>query len=138
MDEALPRTRHVQWLVGPLVTLVAVVALLLVARHYEHIPLRPPECSFKEAFGIPCVGCGGTRAMIALAKGRAIEAFRFNPAAVLGVAACALWLASGLSRYLLATPEPTPAEQKRRIVRNASVAAVLLFLNWIYLLLYLP
>ena len=138
MDEALPRARQVYWLVGPLVTLAAVGLLLLVARHFDRLPVLPPECGFKKSLGIPCVGCGGTRAMRALAAGDVAAAAKFNPAAVAGVFLTGLWTLSGWLRYLSATPVPPLVEQNRRLKRNAGVAAVMLVFNWIYLLLYLP
>ncbi len=138
MDEAPPRVRHGQWLVGPLVTLATVAALLAVARGYDRIPVHPPACGFRTHLGIPCAGCGGTRAMRALAGGRLVEAARFNPAVVLGVLMSGLWAVSGWTRYRNGVVPPPHPEQNRRIVRNAIVAGAALVLNWIYLILYLP
>lgn len=138
MDEVLPRTRQVEWLVGPLVTLSAVVLLLVVARHLDRLPVEPPRCGFKDTFGIPCVGCGGTRSMRALASGDAWGALRFNPGAVAGVVLCGIWMISGSLRFFTGTPVPPLAEQNRRLKRNAAIALVLLVLNWIYLVLFLP
>ncbi len=138
MKEAVPRSRHVQWLVAPVATFAAVCALLFAARIYEKIPAKPPACGLRTVFGIPCVGCGGTRAMRALAEGRPLEAARFNPAVVLGVGIAGFWMLGGWWRYRTgAVPPPFP-EQNRRIVRNAAAAGVLLLLNWIYLILCLP
>lgn len=132
------RPRHPEVLVGPLVTLAAVIALLIVARYYDRLPVHPPECGFRRALGIPCVGCGGTRSMQALADGRISDALRFNPAAVLGVAASLLWAIGGWVRYQRGTPLYPVAEQNRLIMRNLLVVAALLLLNWIYLILFLP
>lgn len=138
MKEALPRVRHVQWLVAPFATLAAVVALLVVARHYDRIPAKPPACGLRTFTGIPCAGCGGTRAMRALAAGRPFEALRFNPAAVLGVGVAGAWALLGWTRYRLGAVPPPPDEQNRRVVRNLVVAGAVLAVNWIYLVLYLP
>lgn len=138
MDETLPRVRHAFWLVGPLVTLAAVAALLLAARYYEHLPVRPPECGFRKVAGIPCVGCGGTRSMRALSRGQIVEAARFNPAVVAGVMFSLGWVALGCARYRLGTSPPSISEQNRRLRRNVFVTGGLLLLNWIYLLLHLP
>jgi hypothetical protein len=134
---APPRLRETAWLVGPLVTLVAVIALLAAARFYDRLPAHPPGCGFRTLTGLPCLGCGGTRAARALAAGRLGESIRFNPAVVLGVGATLAWTAAGCSRFLRGAPLPTPSEQHHRIRRNALLAATLLLLNWIYLLVFL-
>jgi hypothetical protein len=56
---------------------------------------------------------------------------------VLGVATTIAWTAAGSSRFLRRVPLPKPSEQNRRIRRNAVLAAVLLLLNWIYLVFFL-
>jgi hypothetical protein len=138
MEDPHPRIRHASWLIGPLATLGAVLALLLVARCYEHRPLRLPECGFRNVAGIPCVGCGGTRSMRALSRGKIVEAARFNPGVVTGVMFSFGWVALGCARYQLGISPPSISEQNRRLRRNSLVVGGLLLLNWIYLLLYLP
>ncbi len=130
-----PRVRHAHWLVGPLVTLAAVAVLLVAARFYERLPAHPPECGFRKTLGLPCAGCGGTRAIRALVDGRLAEAARFNPAVVVGVLASAAWAAVGIWRYGSGAEPPPVAVQNRRLVRNAILVGGLLLLNWIYLLL---
>lgn len=138
MDDALPRARHVQWLIGPLVTLAAVVVLLLVARFYDHLPVRPPECGFRKTTGLPCLGCGGTRSVRALVSGDLVAATRFNPAVIVGIFTLMAWGATGWTRYRRGIEPPSFPEQNRRLKRNALIAAVLLLLNWIYLYFFLP
>lgn len=43
----------------------------------------PETCMTKVAWGMPCPGCGMTRAFIALGHGRVGDAWAFNPAAFL-------------------------------------------------------
>ncbi len=137
MTAPTARVRRVEVLVGPLVTFIAVLSLLSVARFYDRLPVRPPECGFKSTFGIPCVSCGGTRSIKALSRGRIIEALRFNPAAVIGAFVSFIWMLSGLRRFFAGSaPLPIP-EQNRRIWRVAFVAMILLALNWVYLILFL-
>lgn len=138
MDDALRRVRHVQWLVGPLVTLVAVVALLVVARYYDRLPVRPPECGFRTATGLPCLGCGGTRSVRALVSGDLAASISFNPGVVVGIVILLAWIATGWVRYLRGIEPPPISEQNRRLKRNLVIAGALFLLNWIYLLLFLP
>src|SRR5690606_38289859 len=107
-------------------------------RFYDRLPVHPPECSFRKAFGIPCLGCGGTRAVRAFVDGRLVDAVRFHPAAIAAIFASAAWAATGWWRYRSGSIPPPLPEQNRRIVRNTLLIVALLLLNWIYLLLFLP
>lgn len=44
------------------------------------LPSAPP-CTFRSLFGLPCLMCGGTRAIYALLQGRWSDAWYFNPLA---------------------------------------------------------
>jgi hypothetical protein len=64
------------WLL--LIEFTALVFVLGVV--YFQIPIA---CPFKAITGIPCPGCGGTRAFIALLHGHIWEAITINPLSVL-------------------------------------------------------
>jgi hypothetical protein len=137
MSEGNARVRRIEVLVPSLVTFAGVVALLFVARFYDKLPVQAPPCGFKVTLGIPCVGCGGTRAMKALSSGRVVEAARFNPAVVLGVFVSALWAIAGIAKYRRGSEPLTVAMQNLRLKRGALIAFAVLTLNWVYLLLFL-
>ncbi len=42
---------------------------------------RPSVCLMKNAIGVPCLACRGTRAAMAIADGNVPGAFRYNPLA---------------------------------------------------------
>jgi len=86
------RVRRPEILVAPVVTAAVICLILVVARYYDRMPIRAAECSFRSLTGIPCVGCGGTRATRALSHGRLVEAIRFNPGVVLLFGASFAWL----------------------------------------------
>ena len=95
--------------------------------------LALPTCVWKRATGLPCAGCGGTRAACLLLHGRFGDALAMNPAAVLAVILAVL-----LSVYSVAVltfrAEPLrlpliPAKAWR-LALVAGLGA-----NWIYLLL---
>ena len=44
------------------------------------------ECTFRKMSGLPCPGCGGTRAFFHFFRGEFWESIRLNPAVVCGVA----------------------------------------------------
>ena len=53
-------------------------------------------CAFRHLTGIPCPGCGLTRAMAALARGELVLALHFHPfAPLLAAEAALLWAAVG-------------------------------------------
>lgn len=44
-------------------------------------------CAFKKMCGLPCPGCGGTRALYYLFRGNIIKSIQFNPTVLYGVLA---------------------------------------------------
>lgn len=45
------------------------------------------ECEIRRISGLPCPGCGGTRAFYHLFRGEFLQSFRLNPIVIYGVAA---------------------------------------------------
>lgn len=109
----------------------AVVAALLLAAH--RMGLGFPVCAWKHLTGLPCLGCGGTRAVDLLLRGDIPGAFAMNPAALGGVLFFAA-LALHACGVLIFRLEPVrPAVFRGNAWRFA--LAALLAANWIYLLL---
>lgn len=130
-------------LVAPSVSLLAVVLLLLAARTYDAWPVKAPQCSLRTLTGVPCVGCGGTRAMKALSRGELGEAAGFNPLVVLAVAVIVLWFVWTVSTIKLARYQTGAGGGVSQTASKPGkwwgvVISVLLLLNWLYLLCYLP
>lgn len=115
------------------VTAVAAAQVLGVATGVGGWP-----CPLKAAFGIPCPGCGLTRASVALLRGEFATAFglhAFAPLLLLGLAALAV---AGL---LPAAPREAFASLVGRFERRTRVGYVLaaaLLLYWSVRLLFLP
>lgn len=125
-------------LIGPGITLLAVGGMLAVARIYEQLPLQAPGCGLRNATGIPCVACGGTRSMMALAHGKVIESFTFNPLIFVGVLAAIFWAVASLIRFRFFPREAPPKPRRLPIWLIVVGLVVLLFGNWLYLFYYLP
>jgi len=69
----------------------------------EYIPLI---CPFRTISGIPCPGCGMTRAFLALAEGDFLGALRFNPLSV------PLFAALVISAFNIRLPIPQRAKNR--------------------------
>jgi hypothetical protein len=95
-------------------------------------------CPLKMALGIPCPGCGLTRASVALLRGEFATAFRthaFAPALLLGV------LAFAVAGFLPAARRDAFASLVGRVERRTRVAYVVLaalLVYWSVRLLFLP
>jgi Protein of unknown function (DUF2752) len=116
-------------IIAPLVVFMVMVALLVTARFYEHLPMKLPPCSFKRATGIPCLACRGTRALRALASGKVWQAVKYNPLAVMGCLISLLWLGGYVLRRGRAPRWQVPVKWVMWIT------IVLLMGNWIFLIL---
>jgi hypothetical protein len=95
-------------------------------------------CLMKSALGIPCPGCGLTRASVALLRGDFAAAFSlhaFAPVLLLGLAAFAV--AGFLPRARREAFAGAVARFERR-TRAAYVLAAALLLYWSVRLLFLP
>jgi len=122
---AHPRLPLLLWL-GAGVTAVA----LFVAAGLVGLPEGPGfiVCAFRRLTGIPCPGCGLTRAMAALARGELLLALHFHPFAPLVLAeAGALW--AGIGASVLGRPLQLPPRFLERVVVWQTAAFVALWLG---------
>lgn len=132
------RRRQPEALVAPGITFAAVLLMLVAARLYDRLPVTLPDCGFLLRTGLPCPGCGGTRAMAALSAGDPATALRYHPLAALAVFAAAVWLLLRLGRFWVGRPIPTLTNWNRRGISTLLIATLLLTANWIYLIVFLP
>jgi len=132
---------QVRWLrAGPSARGVAILILSLAALGSSVLHLYPQIiqfltggrtfCMMKQVAGIPCVACRGTRAAIALAKGRVDQALYLNPLATLFILTV-----GGLIGFIAVTgkmPEFSwdPAWKKLGII----LLVFALLGNWIYVI----
>ncbi len=90
-------------------------------------------CPLKNLLNIPCPGCGGTRATLALAQGRFAEAFAFNPLT------SAVLLLSPVLLFVWLRRRNTPPADRWRPGRLFWMLTILLVLaNWLVVLRNLP
>lgn len=56
-----------------------VVGLIFIYTMYLNKFIKIPECFLYEKFGIYCIGCGSTRAVYSLLKGKILQSIYYNP-----------------------------------------------------------
>ncbi len=110
----------------------AALALILISPFGEFMTGALPACPMKTFVGLPCPGCGTTRAALALAHLDLVAAFELSPLAAL---AWTLFVAGGLlagTFAALGRPVPQPPTRLPGWARVAVVTLVLV--NWVYLI----
>ena len=86
-------------------------------------------CIFRFTTGVPCPGCGMTRAYAALLRGDVAAAFAYHPLFwTVPVAACLAWVQGELSgRIAVAAAEDSPMPHRLRSAHRLCLAALALF-----------
>jgi len=115
---------------APIATLI-----LLAARFFPFEQFPIGWCPLLTVTGVPCLSCGGTRALMALTRLDLAAAFALNPLiAALGLAGVA-YVVHALGVWLLGWRRWRPAmpsASARRALRIAVVVAIAI--NWGYLI----
>ncbi len=84
-------------------------------------------CMFRNVTGLPCPTCGSSRAALAVARGRPLDALVFNPLMTAAAALAITWLGVRVVLARRLELDLSPAMW--------SVIAVLLGANWVYVIL---
>ena len=90
-----------------------------------------PGCPFHTLTGLPCPGCGTTRAVFALARGDVAGAIGWNPLAALTLLAG--FVACALAPAWVTLRGPLPVLSAEFPVRARTALVALLALDWAYL-----
>lgn len=129
----LPSRWHAVKLAG--LWFAGTLALVWLAGVIQQRSIPMPACNFRLVVGIPCPGCGGTRAFAALAGGDVRRALAMNPLAVVGaLAALAAFPLTALDTRLA---DGWGTRLVRRTVRGRVLRwglAALVIANWAYLI----
>jgi len=106
--------------------------LLAAARWWGRTLEHLARCPLRNATGVPCPTCGGTHAVLALARGDLPAALRENPLVTLGALLAALWTAWAVAATFWPPARRLPSLSSRARRRLAWTAAALLLANWLY------
>lgn len=85
------------------------------------------ECEIRRISGLPCPGCGGTRAFYHLFRGEIIQSIRFNPVVIYGVAAYLHFMLTMSGRKSIGKKK----EGEVRVQFYLYGAVVVLLLQWL-------
>jgi hypothetical protein len=118
-------------LVWSSVAAVSLFAFAAWARLHD-APTLP--CVFHLVTGLPCVTCGGTRALMSLLAGEPLAALRWNPLVSLAALCSAAYVLYAVTVVAARLPRVTAhaGPMERRAARMATVATITL--NWAFLL----
>jgi hypothetical protein len=121
-----PEERSLAWVLA-----LGAVSALVLAPVLARVAPFVPGCPFHALTGVPCPGCGTTRALLALVRGDVPAALAWNPAAT--VALLAGWIAATCAPIWVLLEGPLPAFAPVLPARSRWLLVGLLVLNWAYL-----
>ena len=97
------------------------------------LPGGVPRCPVKLWTGLPCLACGGMRALRALLAGDVAAALRLQPLLTLLAFGAAVWIGYGVLTPLLRGRRLRVCLARREKLLLAAMAAVFAAANWAYL-----
>lgn len=116
--------------------LYAMLAVLAILQYNHIFTLTdlPGTCSFRQATGLYCPGCGGTHAICALAGGKLLESFRYHPLVPYTAACFAIFLI--INSIGLIAAKKRSASHRRPFLVHFHIAYVyvgigIILLQWI-------
>ena len=112
------------------------VLAFLAARFFPFELLNLGPCPWRMMTGVPCPTCGGTRAMMALARMEIPAALALNPLVAAAGIAAAVYVVHALGVWLLGWRRWRPSVSSPGVLMTLRVGAIsVLLLNWAYLVL---
>ncbi len=60
------------------IIIIGAMFAFIIYINFYYAPEQATECTMKMLFGIPCPGCGGTRAIMALLKGKILTSIYYH------------------------------------------------------------
>ncbi len=97
-----------------------------------------PFCGFKKLTGLPCPFCGSLRSLLAWSHLDLAGALAWNPLVFLVCLGGAVWFAAWLGEVWFQRPWTSGLEGLLARKSSRLIFAVLVVLNWLYLLACLP
>jgi hypothetical protein len=130
----LPLSLKFNWELNMLICIASVFLFFGVIVALNHFNLPAPKCSWKAVTGVPCAGCGGTRAGTLLLSGDLVGALAINPLATI-IAIVSIALAGYSACVLMGLKKPIRFGLGSLPVNLPLLAIAIIVANWIYLLI---
>ena len=93
-----------------------------------------PRCLLKAWTGVPCLTCGGVRALNALLSGHVAAAFRLQPLLTMLALAAVAWIGYAVAGVLFGLPRMRVQATRREWRLLVAGSAALALANWVYLI----
>jgi hypothetical protein len=122
-----PEERSLAWVFA-----LGAGSALVLAPLVPRIAPFVPACPFHALTGMPCPGCGSTRALVALVGGDFAAALGWNPVAALAILGG--WTVAAIAPLWVLLDGPLPALAPVLPARSRWLLGGMLALNWAYLL----
>ena len=114
-----------------IIAFAGLTAVLALGAVWEPSDTGIPTCAMRLSTGMPCPGCGMTRGLAALLKGRTDDSFRYHAfAPIVTVLAIGAWAALGLGFLTGKNYLPNLNARGMTIVLITFIASFLAY--WIY------
>ena len=94
-----------------------------------------PHCALKTWTGVPCVTCGGTRAIEALLHAQVASAFRLQPLLAGLAITTMVWIGYAIAGALFGLSRIRVQTTRREKILFVAGAAALVLANWAYLIM---
>jgi hypothetical protein len=111
----------------------AALVVLWIASGHEELPLI--ICPFRRITSIPCLTCGGTRAILALARGDLGVALHWNPLVACAGLVSAAWLVYAAAVTVLRAPRLRIRLGEREGTLLRAAVWLVIAGNWMFLIL---
>ncbi len=114
-----------------------IVLLALLAGRFLPVLALVPSCAFKALTGVPCPTCAATRSIVYLSHGDVASAFFMNPLVLAGALVALVYLLYSLFTFFFVVPKISVALSGKETDRIRALVVLLIFANWLYLVISL-
>ena len=124
-----------RWRDAECLSALSLLCLLALAVCRARLPACcAPRCLLKTWTGVPCMTCGGSRALAALLQGRVETALRLQPLLTLLALAAVAWASYAVAGACLGVPRVRVRAARGEKILLLAVVLLLALGNWVYLI----
>jgi len=114
-----------------------IAVLVLATARLLPVERMLPACIFRRITGLPCLTCGGTRAIVHLSQGNLLVSLALNPLISMILLGAIVLLIAGVAALLLDLPRPILILSRREGTMLRVIIAAMIAIHWTYLIVLL-